>query len=80
MDILLILLTSLGTAYLAARLSARGACSAADLTIGLFVGVACIGLSWVLAHDGAGSIGLPVFVACALTLGLESLQQRSSWR
>lgn len=75
MDALLIFLTSLGTAYLAARFSGRGAFNFADVVLGVFAGVAGLALAQVLGA-GAG-LGLPLFVACALTLGLESLQHRA---
>jgi hypothetical protein len=77
MNAILILLTSIGTSYLVGRLSRSGAFSLADLVIGIFCGIASLSLAQLLSSEGAsGSLGLPIFVACALTLGLESLPQR----
>jgi hypothetical protein len=80
-DAILIFLTSLGTAYLVARLNRRGGFDLADLTIGIFCGCAGLILARLLSVEGAEwQPGLPVFVACALTLGLESLPHRSPLR
>jgi hypothetical protein len=80
-DAILIFLTSLGTAYLVARLTRRSSFSTADLAIGVFCGFASLTMAHLLSAEGAGlQPGLPLFVACALTLGLESLQRRSSLR
>ena len=81
MNAMLIFLTSIGTAYLVARLSQRGVFGRADLVIGIFCGCASLILAQLLSVESAGSEpGLPLFVACALTLGLESLPQRSPLR
>jgi hypothetical protein len=80
-DAILIFLTSLGTAYLAARLNRRGSFNRADLAIGVFCGLVSLSMAQLLSVEGAEwRPGLPLFIACALTLGLESLQQRSSLR
>jgi hypothetical protein len=81
MSAIMIFLTSFGTAYLAARFSGRGQFSLADMTIGVFTGIAGVCLLGVLSAQGTvAEIGLPLFVVCALTLGLESIESRSSWR
>lgn len=81
MDAILIFLTSLGTAYLVAHLSRHGSFDLADLVIGIFCGCASLSMAHLLSVEGAGwRPGLPLFLACALTLGLESLPHRSSFR
>ena len=81
MNAMLIFLTSIGTAYLVARLSRRGVFGLADLVIGIFCGCASLILAQLLSVESAGwEPGLPLFVACALTLGIESLPQRSPLR
>ena len=81
MDAILIFLTSIGTAYLVARLSGNGSFSLADLVIGIFCGCASLSLAQLISVEPAGwQPGLPLFVACALTLGLESLPRRSPLR
>jgi hypothetical protein len=80
-DAILIFLTSIGTAYLVARLSRRGRFGLADLMLGIFCGCASLSMAQLLSVEGAGwQPGLPLFVACALTLGLESLPHRSPLR
>jgi hypothetical protein len=80
-DAILIFLTSLGMAYLVARLTRRGSFTTADLAIGVFCGFASLSMAQFFSAEGASwQPGLPLFVACALTLGLESLQHRSSLR
>ena len=81
MDAILIFLTSIGTAYIVARLSRRGTFGLADLVLGIFCGCASLSMAQFLSVEGAGwGAGLPLFVACALTLGLESLPRRSLLR
>jgi hypothetical protein len=81
MDAILIFLTSIGTAYVVARLSRRGVFGLTDLVLGIFCGCASLSMAQLLSVEGAGwGLGLPLFVACALTLGLESLPHRSSMR
>jgi hypothetical protein len=78
---ILIFLTSIGTAYLVARLSRRGSFGLTDLVIGIFCGCASLSMAQFLSVEGAGwRPSLPLFVACALTLGLESLPHRSPLR
>jgi len=78
---ILIFLTSIGTAYLVARLSRRRAFGLADLVLGVFCGCASLSMAQLLGVEGGGEgTGLPLFVACALTLGLESLPYRSTLR
>jgi hypothetical protein len=81
MNAILIFLTSIGTAYLVARLSRRGTFGLADLVLGIFSGCASLSMAQILSVEGAAwGLGLPLFVACSLTLGLESLQRRSPLR
>ena len=81
MDTLLIFLTCLGTAYLASRFAKRGAFTLADLVTGVFGALVGLSMAQLLSVEGAGGgLGLSLFFACVLTLGLESLQHRSSLR
>jgi hypothetical protein len=78
---ILIFLTSIGTAYLVARLRRHGSFGLTDLVIGIFCGCASLSMAQLLIVESAGwRPGLPLFVACALTLGLESLPHRSPLR
>jgi hypothetical protein len=80
-DAILIFLASLGTAYLGARLTRRGSFNLADLAIGVFCGIAGVCMAQLLSVEGAEwRPGLPLFVTCALALGLESLQHRAPLR
>jgi hypothetical protein len=80
-DAILIFFTSIGTAYVVARLRRRGAFGLTDLVLGIFCGCASLSMAQLLSVEGAEwSLGLPLFVACALTLGLESLPHRSALR
>ena len=81
MHAILIFLTSLGTAYLGARLHRRGSFDLADLILGIFCGCAGLFMAQLIGAAGAEwRPGLPLFLACALTLGLESLPHRTSLR
>jgi hypothetical protein len=80
MNAILIFLTSIGTAYLVARLRRRGTFGLIDLVLGVFCGCASLSLAQFLSAEGAGGVGLPLFIACALTLGLESLPHRAPVR
>ena len=81
MDAILIFVTSIGTAYIVARLRRRGTFGLIDLVLGIFCGCASLSMAQFLSVEGAGwGSGLPLFVACALTLGLESLPRRSLLR
>ena len=80
-DTLLIFLTCLGTAYLASRFANRGPFTLADLVIGVFGALVGLSMAQLLSVEGAAwGPGLPLFFACVLTLGLESLQHRSLLR
>jgi hypothetical protein len=68
---MLILCAGVGTAYLASRNTRRDSFQLADLLIGVVGGL--IGLS--VGHyfgmpEASWNIGLPLLVACGLTLGL----------
>jgi hypothetical protein len=77
MNTFLIFLASIGTAYLASRIARRGPFTLPDLTIGLFSGFISLGLASLLSAEGAGgSMGLPLFLACSLTVGLQSLRRQ----
>lgn len=77
MSALLIIAATLGTAFLAARASRRRLWTPADLAIGLFAGMASVGLGPYL---GIESLGVQLFIGCALALGLESLPQPGALR
>jgi hypothetical protein len=71
MNVVIIPLASMGTALLAGRLSHQRPVALADLLIGLIGGL--IGLSvaqFFGPADTLWSLGLPLLVACGLTLGL----------
>ena len=68
---LLILCAGVGTAYLASRVTRRASFRLADLLIGVFGGL--VGLSdaqYFGMADYSWNLGLPLLVACGLTLGL----------
>ena len=77
MNALLIVAVALGTAFLAARASRRRSLTPADFVIGLFAGLASVGLG---SYVGIESLGVQLFIGCALALGLESLPQRGVLR
>ena len=78
-DTMLIFLTSLGTAYVANRLSQRGRFTLADLSIGMFSGIVSMSIAQVLSAEGNGwGWGLPLLFACGLAIGLGSLQRPSA--
>ena len=77
MNALLIVAATLGTALLAARASRRRVWTPADLAIGLFAGLAGLALGPYL---GIESLGVQLFIGCALALGLESLPARGALR
>jgi hypothetical protein len=73
MYIILILFAGVGTAYLASRATHRASFQLADLLIGVVGGL--VGLSigqYYGMAEASWNIGLPLLVACALTLGLSS--------
>jgi hypothetical protein len=78
METLLIVVGSLGVAYLSGRLAPHGTFTLADLATGIFG--ALIGLSMTQFLNGAsgGGLELSLIFACGLTLGLASLRRRSS--
>ncbi|HEU5100218.1 MAG TPA: hypothetical protein VFU22_14415 [Roseiflexaceae bacterium] len=81
MNAILIFLGSLGIAYTSARLNRRRGFDLTDLLFGLFSGCAGLVLARLLGIDSVDwRPGLPLFVACALTLGLESLPHRKPLR
>ena len=68
---MLILFAGVGTAYLASRVTRRASFQLADLLIGIVGGL--VGLS--VGHyfgmaQASWNLGLPLLVACGLTLGL----------
>jgi uncharacterized membrane protein YeaQ/YmgE (transglycosylase-associated protein family) len=78
MSSILILLAGVGTAYLASRITRRASFQLADLLIGIFGGL--VGLS--IGHhfgmtEASWNLGLPLLVACGLTLGLS--RHRTAW-
>ena len=73
MHIILILSAGMVTAYLASRATRRASFQLADLLIGVVGGL--VGLSigqYYGMAEASWNIGLPLLVACALTLGLSS--------
>ncbi len=73
MHIILILFAGVITAYLASRATRRASFQLADLLIGVVGGL--VGLSigqYYGMAEASWNIGLPLLVACALTLGLSS--------
>ena len=69
----LVLFAGIGTAYLASRITHRASFQLADLLIGVVGGL--IGLSigqYVGMAEASWNLGLPLLVACGLTLGLSS--------
>ena len=73
MHMILILFAGVGTAYLASRITHRASFQLADLLIGIIGGL--VGLSigqYVGMAEANWNIGLPLLVACGLTLGLSS--------
>lgn len=73
MHSMLILFAGVGTAYLASRATHRTAFRLVDLLIGVVGGL--VGLSigqYFGMAEASWNIGLPLLVACGLTLGLSS--------
>ena len=79
MNAILIFLISFGTTYLASKLTRRGPFSQADFAAGLVGGIIALSMAQFFGTT-SGEWGLPLLLACALPLGLGSLQQRSSLR
>jgi uncharacterized membrane protein YeaQ/YmgE (transglycosylase-associated protein family) len=68
---ILIVFAGVGTAYLASRITQRGPFQLADLLIGVVGGL--VGLSigqYFGMAEASWNLGLPLLVACGLTLGL----------
>jgi hypothetical protein len=68
---ILILCAGVGTAYLASRVTRRASFQLADLLIGIVGGL--IGLSvaqYFGMAESSWNLGLPLLIACGLTLGL----------
>lgn len=76
MDTWLIVLAGITTALLVARFSNRRP-MLVDAVFGAFAGIAGMALAQILRADGTMvGLGMPLFIACGLALGLESLQER----
>ena len=69
MYMMLILFAGVGTAYLASRVTHRASFQLADLLIGVVGGLVGLSIGQYLA-EASWNIGLPLLVACGLTLGL----------
>ena len=68
---IVIVFAGVGTAYLASRITHRGSFQLADLLIGVVGGL--VGLSigqYFGMAEASWNLGLPLLVACGLTLGL----------
>lgn len=73
MHMILILFAGVGTAYLASHVTHRASFQPADLLIGIVGGL--VGLSigqYFGMAEASWNLGLPLLVACGLTLGLSS--------
>jgi len=70
---ILILLAGIGTAYLASRMTRRESFRLADLLIGVVGGLVGISIAQFFGMaESSWSLGLPLLIACGLTLGLSS--------
>jgi hypothetical protein len=72
---ILILLAGIGAAYLANRITHRQSFRLADLLIGVVGGL--VGLSvaqYVGMADAGWKLGLPLLIACGLTIGLSGVR------
>ncbi|HEU5097929.1 MAG TPA: hypothetical protein VFU22_02720 [Roseiflexaceae bacterium] len=68
---ILILFAGTGTAYLASRTTRRDSFRLADLLIGVVGGLVGISVAQFFGMaDSSWSLGLPLLIACGLTLGL----------
>jgi uncharacterized membrane protein YeaQ/YmgE (transglycosylase-associated protein family) len=73
MHTILILLAGTGTAYLASRMTGHHAFRLADLLIGVVGGLVGISVAQFFGFaEASWSLGLPLLIACGLTLGLSS--------
>jgi hypothetical protein len=69
----LIILAGIGTAYVVNRMTPRQSFQLADLLIGVVSGLIGLSVGYYFGLAGPSwSIGLPLLVACGLTLGLSS--------
>lgn len=71
MNPLIVLLAACAAAYLGRSQSLRQTLSVSDILIGLIGGFAGLSLAYFAQGTGWG-IGFPLFVGCALALGLQS--------
>ena len=68
---MLILFAGVGTAYLASRLTRHDSFQLADLLIGIVGGLAGLSVAQYFGMaESNWNLGLPLLVACGLTLGL----------
>jgi hypothetical protein len=68
---MLILLAGVGTAYLASHITRRQPFQLADLLIGVIGGLAGVSVARYFGlAEASWSLGLPLLIACGLTLGL----------
>ncbi len=68
---MLILFAGVATAYLVSRITQRASFQLADLLIGVVGGLVGLSVGQSLGLTGASwNLGLPLLVACGLTLGL----------
>ena len=71
MNAMLIVFAGVGTAYLANRITRRASFRLADLLIGVVGGLVGLSVAQYLGMaDASWNLGLPLLVACGLTLGL----------
>ena len=68
---ILILIAGIGTAYLASRMTQRKSFQLADLLVGVVGGLVGISIAQFFSlTDSILMLGLPLLIACGLTLGL----------
>ena len=68
---ILILYAGVGTAYLASRVTRRASFRLADLLIGVVGGLVGLSIAQYFGMaESSWNIGLPLLIACGLTLGL----------
>jgi hypothetical protein len=74
----LIIIASLGVAYLAGALAQRRSFTLADLAAGTCGALVGLGMAQFLGNARVeGAADLALVIACGLTLGIASLQERS---
>jgi hypothetical protein len=74
MQIAIILIAGLATAYVTRARPWRQMLTASDILIGLIGGIAGLSMAYFLPGT-AGQLGLALLVSCGLALGLQSCQQ-----